>query len=174
MSTTFLYALILAIGQIVLTLVGFFLGYQTDNIANGTWYSFTPLLLSITVLFLGMRAVREEDGGGYLTYAKGVGTGLMISLYAGLMGAVYTYIHFTFVSPSFADYLIEATRTKWAAAGMSDTQMDGAEKGMRMFMKPAIQSVFGVVLSVVAGLVISLIGAAILKRNPPDDDEVVA
>ena len=174
MSTTFLYALILAIGQIVLALVGFFLGYQTDKINSGAWYGFMPLLLSIAVLWLGIRAVREEDSGKYLTFGKGVGTGLMVSLYAGLIGAVYTYVHFTFVNPNFADYLIEASRVKWAAAGMRDSQMEAGEKGVRMFTKPVIQSVFGLVITVVLGLIISLVSAAILKKNPPEEGKVVA
>jgi F0F1-type ATP synthase assembly protein I len=174
MSTTFLYGLILAIGQIVLSLVGFFLGYQTDKINSGAWFGIMPLLLSIAVLVFGLRAVREEDAGKYLPFGKGVGTGLMICLYSGLIGAVYTYIHFTFVNPNFADFLIEASRTKWAAAGMSDTQMEGAEKGMRMFTKPAIQAVFGLVISVVLGLILSLIIAAVVKRNPPEEGKVVA
>ena len=174
MSTTLLYALILAIGQILLALVGFFLGYQTEKISSGSWYGFMPLLLSLAILWLGIRAVREEDTGKYLTYGKGVSTGLMISLYAGLIGAIYTYVHFTFVNPNFPDFLIEASRAKWAAAGMNDSQMDGAEKGIRMFTKPAIQAVFGLVITVVLGLIISLIFAAILKRDPPNEGQVTA
>jgi hypothetical protein len=167
MSTTFLYALILAIGQILLALVGFFAGYQTDKINSGAWFGFMPLLLIVAVVWLGTRAVREEDAGKYLTYGKGVSTGLMICLYSGLIGAVYTYVHFAFVNPNFPDYLIEASRAKWAAAGMSDSQMEAGEKGVRMFTKPPIQAVFGFVITVVLGLIISLVTAAFLKRNPP-------
>ncbi len=174
MSTTLLYALIMAIGQIVLTLVGFFLGYQTDKINQGTWFGLVPLVYAIAVYWLGLRAVREDDAGKYLTYGKAVGTGFMIALYSGLIGSVYAYVHFTFVNPNFADYLIEASRAKWVAAGMSDSQMDGAEKGMRMFTKPAIQAVVGFLMSLVFGLIISLITGAFLKRNPPEEGQVAA
>jgi len=174
MSTTLLYALIMAIGQIVLNLVGFFLGYQTDKINQGAWFGFVPLVYAIAIYWLGQRAVREDDAGKYLTYGKAVGTGFMIALYSGLIGAVYTYIHFSFVNPNFSDYLIEASRTKWAAAGMSDTQMDGAEKGIRMFTKPAIQAVFSLIMSLVFGVIISLITGAFLKRNPPAEGQVSA
>jgi hypothetical protein len=173
MSTTLLYALIMAIGQIVLTLIGFFLGYQTDKINQGTWFGFVPLVYAIVIYWLAIKAVREEDAGKYLTYGKGVGTGVMIAVYSGLIGSIYAYVHFTFVNPNFIDYLIEASRVKWVAVNMSDAQMEGAEKGMRMFTKPIIQSVFGFVATIVMGLIISLIMAAILKRNPPDEDAPV-
>lgn len=170
MSTTLLYALIMAIGQIVLTLVGFFLGYQTDKINDGSWFNFVPLVYALAIYWLALKATREDDAGKYLTYGKGVGTGVMIAVYSGLIGSIYAYIHFTFVNPNFTDYLIEASRVKWAAVNMSDTQMEGAEKGIRMFTKPAIQAVFGFILTIVMGLIISLIMAAILKHNPPDED----
>lgn len=174
MSTTLVYALIMAIGQIVLTLVGFFLGYQTDKINQGTWFGFIPLVYALVIYWLAIKAVRDEDAGKYLTYGKGVGTGVMIAVYSGLIGSIYAYIHFTFVNPNFADYLIEASRVKWAAANMGDAQMEGAEKFIRMFFKPVIQAVFGFILTMLTGLIISLIMAAILKRNPPDEDAAAA
>jgi urea transporter len=164
----------MAIGQIVLTLIAFFLGYQTDKINQGTWFGFVPLIYAIAVYWLGQKAVREEDAGKYLTYGKGVSTGLMIAIYSGLIGAIYTYVHYSFVNPNFADYLIEASRTKWVAAGMSDTQMEGAEKGMRMFTKPAIQAVFFLIIGIVLGLIISLITAAFLRRTPPEEGQVAS
>lgn len=174
MSTTLLYSLIMAIGQIILTLVGYFLGYQTDKINQGSWFGFVPLVYAIVVYVLGIRAVREESPGKYLTYGKGVGTGMMIALYAGIIGSIYAYVHFAFVNPSFPDYLIEASRAKWAAAGMSDTQMEGAEKGVRMFTKPAMQAVVGFCMSIFFGLIISLITSAFQKRNPPEEGKVAA
>ncbi len=174
MSTTLLYALIMAIAQIVVSLISFFLGYQTDKINSGAWFGIIPAVVSIVILVLGIKAVREEQEGKYLSYGKGVGTGVLISLYAGLIGAIYAYIHFTYVNPNFPDYLIEASRIKWAAAGMQESQMEGAEKGVRMFTKPVIQAVLNPLFSVFFGLIFSLIIAAFLKRNPPEDGKVVA
>jgi heme/copper-type cytochrome/quinol oxidase subunit 4 len=172
MSTTLLYALIMGVAQIVVSLVSFFLGYQTDKINSGGWFGLVPLLISIVILVFGIRAVREEQEGKQLTYGKGVGTGVLISLYAGIIGAVYTYIHFTYVNPNFSDYLIEASRVKWAALGMSDDKIEAGEKGVRMFTKPLLQSVFGFVLSVVFGLVLSLIISVFLKRTPSKEGQL--
>jgi Protein of unknown function (DUF4199) len=174
MSTTLLYSLIMAIGQIVLTLVGFFLGYQTDKINQGSWFGLCPLIYAIVVYTLGIKAVREENPGKYLTYGKGVGTGTMIALYSGLIGSIYAFIHFTYVNPNFTDYLIEASRVKWVAAGMSDSRMDGAEKGIRIFTKPAVQAVVGLCLTMVFGVIISLIASAFLKRNPPEENQAAS
>ncbi len=169
MNTPLLYALIMAIGQIALTLVSFFLGYQTEQINQGTWFGFIPLLYGIAVYWFSLKAVREENTGQYLTYGQGVGTGMLVVLYSGLLGSLYTYIHFTWVNPNFTDYLIEASRVKWAAANWSEAQMEGAEKGVRLFTQPALQAGFGFMATLVIGLIIALIIAAILKRNPPEE-----
>ena len=169
MNTPLLYALIMAIGQIALTLVSFFLGFQTEQINQGTWFNLIPLLYGIAVYWFSLRAKREENPGQYLTYGQGVGTGMLVAVYSGLLGSLYTYIHFTWVNPNFTDYLIEASRVKWATANLSDAQMEGAEKGMRMFTQPALQATFGFMATLVIGLMIALIIAAILKRNPPEE-----
>lgn len=170
MSTTLLYGLILAMGHIVLTLVGYFLGYQTDKINEGSWYGLTTfMLLSITVLWLGIRAVRDESETKTLTYGKGVGTGMMIALYGGLIGAVYVYVHFTFINPSFSDYLIEASRPKWEALNMPEAGMEAAEKTIRLLTRPGMQAATGFAFGLVANLIISLITAAFLKQTPASE-----
>jgi len=167
MNTTFFYGLMLAVSNIVLTLVFYFLGYQTDKMLQGRWVvSLLPLVVTIVVLWLGIKAAREEAKDKSLSYGKGVGTGVLIALYAGLIGAVYTFIHFTYINPNFADYAIDMTRQQWAAKGMSDSQMESAEKFTRMFYKPGLMAVMGVIFSPLVGLVLSLILSAFLKRKP--------
>jgi len=166
MSTTLLYALIMAIAQVVVTLISYFLGYQTDHMASGRWFQLIPLVVSIVILVLGIKAVREEQPGKGLSYGKGVGTGALITLYSCIIGSVYAYIHFTYVNPNFADYVVEVSREKWASAGMSDSQMENAEKGVRWFTKPAVQAIASFIIGNIFGVILSLIIAAFLKREP--------
>jgi uncharacterized membrane protein YfcA len=166
MNTTFFYGLILAVSNIVLTLVGFFLGYQTDKIAQGRWFGFLPFIVMIVVLWLGIKAAREEAKDRSLSYGKGVSTGFLITLYSSLIGTVYGFFHFKFINPNFVDYSIDAAREKWTQAGLSDAQMETAEKGIRLFMSPVMLSIWGFLLSLLLGLVIALILSAFLKRKP--------
>lgn len=166
MNTPFFYGLVLAFGNIVLTLVGFFLGYQTDKLVQGRWFGVLPFVLVIGILWLGIRAVREEAKDKSLSYGKGVGTGFLITLYSSLIGTVYGFIHFKFINPNFVDYQIDAAHEKWAQAGLSDAQIEAAEKGMRFIMSPVVLSITGLLASPLIGLVIALVLAAFLKRKP--------
>lgn len=169
MNTKFIYALILTITGALLNLLLFFTGFQTEKLATGQYFQWLGFVLMFTVLWLGLKAVREESPHKAMSYGKGVGTGVLISLYSGLMSSVYSFIHFKFVNTQFADYQIAMIRPKWEAAGMAEAQMDQAEKMTRAMMGPVAQAILTPILVTIFGLICSLIIAAFLKRAAPDD-----
>lgn len=88
------------------------------------------------------------------------------------MSSVYTYIHFKFVNPEFADYQIALIRPKWEAAGMGDAQIEQVEKFTRMMLGPGVQACLTPIMVGLFGVILSLIIAATLKRNPPAEGQV--
>ena len=69
---------------------------------------------------------------------------------------------------------LELIRTKWAEKGMTEAQMEQAEAITRKFMGPVVSAIATPFMVVLFGLIISLVLAAILKRNPPADAPSVA
>jgi hypothetical protein len=167
MSTKFTYALIMTVCQVVFSLVMYFLGFETEKLAVGQYFGWLALVYTIVVLWLGIKAVREESPGQALGYGGCVGAGTLICLYSGLMGGVYRFIHLKFINTSFADYQIEFMRTKWVAKGMSDAQMDQAEGFTRGMMGPVAQGIMTPVFAVIFGVLVALVLAIFLKRTPP-------
>jgi Protein of unknown function (DUF4199) len=165
MNTALFYGIVLALANIVLSLLSYFLGFQTDRIAQEYWVSLVGLLVFVVILWLGIRALREEAADKSLSYGRGVGGGVLISLYSGLIGMVYTFIHVTFINPSYVDYRIDDTRPKWIHAGLNDAQMEAAEKGMRFVYGPVPFSILAFLMTVLLGVLVALIVAAFLKRE---------
>jgi len=172
MGTKFTYAVILTISGAVMRLLMYFTGYETEKLAVGQHAGWLGLIIMIVVLFLGIRAIREESPGKYLSYGNGLGSGVLISLFAGLMSGVYNFIHLKFVNTQFVDYQLELIKLQWEKAGMSSAQMEQAEGVTRMMMGPIAQGIMTVVMTVIIGLVASLILAAILKRPAPEGQAV--
>jgi ABC-type transport system involved in multi-copper enzyme maturation permease subunit len=168
MSTKFIYALILTICGALLNLLLFFTGFQTEKLATGQYFQWLGFVMMFAILWLGIKAVRDEAPEKGMSYGRGVGTGTLISLYSGLMSSIYSFIHFKFVNPQFADYQLALIRPKWEAAGMPEAQMDQAEKVTRAMMGPVAQAIMTPIMVVLFGLILSLIIAAILKRPAPD------
>jgi len=167
MNNALFYGIVLALANIVLTLLSYFLGFQTDKIAMEPWISIIQLAAVITVLWLGIRAAREESKDKSLTYGRGVLTGFLISLYSTLISVAYTIIHLTYVNPAYVDYKMDAIRQKWIQAGMSDAQMATLEKYTRFMFTPVPMAIYLLITFVIIGVVISLILAAFLKRKSP-------
>jgi ABC-type sugar transport system permease subunit len=163
MSTKFFYAVVLALATIVLQLLLYFSGFQTEKLATGQYLQWLGFVIMAVVLYLGIKAVRDEKPGRAMTYGQRVGTGVLISLYAALMGAAYSFIHFTFINTGFADYVIAMTREKWATRGLTQAQMEGAEAITRKMLQPGVQALMGVIFGVLIGVVLSLIIAALVK-----------
>ncbi len=168
MSTKFIYALTLTVCGALLNLLLYFTGFQTEKLATGQYLNWLGFVIMFAVLWLGIKAVREEAPEKGLSYGRGVGTGTLISLYSGLMSSVYSFIHFKFVNPEFADYQLALIRPKWEAAGIGDAQMEQMEKMTRTMMSPVAQAIMTPIFVVLFGLILSLIIAAILKRPAPD------
>ena len=167
MNTKLFYALILTVCAVVLQLLLFFTGYQTEKLATGQYFQWLGVVIMAIVLWLGIKAVRDEKPERTMTYGQRVGAGTLISLYYGLMSAVYTFVHFTFINTSFAEYTIAITREKWTAAGLTQAQMDAAESITRKMLQPGVQAILGVVIAVVIGVILSLIISALLKGKTP-------
>lgn len=170
MGTKFTYAAILTLIGAGMRLLLYFTGYETEKLATGQHFQWLGMIAMIVVLALGIKAVRDESPGGYMSYGKGVGTGVLISLFSGLMSAVYNFIHLKFVNTQFADYQMELIRAKWEQAGMSSAQMEKAEGFARMTMGPVAQAIATPIIVVCFGLIISLIAAAFLKRPAPESN----
>ncbi|HTL66796.1 MAG TPA: DUF4199 domain-containing protein [Lacunisphaera sp.] len=168
MSTKFSYALILTICGALLNLLLYFTGFQTEKLATGQYFQWFGMVMMFVVLWLGIKAVRDEAPAKGLSYGQGVGAGTLISLYSGLMSSVYSYIHFKFINPEFADYQIALMRSKWEAAGMKEAQMEQAERFTRMFTGPGVQAIMTPIFVTIFGVICALIIAAFLKRNPPE------
>ena len=169
MGTKFTYALAMTIAGAVLNLLLYFTGFQTEKLATGQHIQWVGFIIMFVLLWLGTKAVREESPGKYLSYGKGVGTGVLISLYSGLMSAVYTFIHFKFVNTEFVDYNMQLVRAKWEEAGMGADQMEKAEGFARMFMGPVSMAIMTPIMVTFFGLIFALIISAFLKRPAPPE-----
>lgn len=164
MSTKFTYALILTVCSALFNLLMFFTGFQTEKLAVGQHLQWFGFVLMFVILWLGIKAVRDEAPEKGMSYGRAVGTGTLISLYSGLMSSVYTFIHFKFLNTEFVEYQLALARTQWEAAGMTEAQMDQFEKGMRAFSGPVVYAIFTPIMSVIIGVICCLIIAAFVKR----------
>jgi hypothetical protein len=111
-------------------------------------------------------AQKEYRGlhGGYMTFGDGFVTGLLYSVFAGLLFGVFMYLYLAFLSPEALTQILDAQKQAMIDKGAPSDQIDKTTEIMSKF--GAILISIGLVFwYVVLGTIISLITAAIFKKE---------
>jgi Ca2+/Na+ antiporter len=155
--------LLIAVGLIfhVAGLTSYTEQYSTTNIIS----SVLNYAIMIGAIAMAMKTYRDQ-AGGFMTFGKGFNVGFWASLIMGVITAVWVFIFFTLVAPDLTDTILEATRENMLEQGQSEEQVDQAMQYSAPFMNATSFSIFAAIGTLIAGLIISLIVAAVMQRKP--------
>jgi hypothetical protein len=141
----------------------------TINHDNGLVIGYTAIVLSFVLVFFGIRSYRDTEGGGSITFGRGVAVGLLITLISCVFYIVsWQIIYFRFM-PDFAEKY-----TAWEVASMQQKGATEAEIAAKKIELSGIKEIYDNPLTNAAftflepfpvGLIITLISAAILRKR---------
>ena len=105
LKTAFRYGIICALIYVALILVQ----YLTDTMMNPAirWGSY---IILIAMIYLGMKAHRDKDLGGFMRYGRGLGTGVLIALFSGLGLGFFMVILYTAIAPELVEMGMQMAR----------------------------------------------------------------
>lgn len=179
-SQALFWGAILGAVQAGFSLLLFFLGYQTDKIEQGQSMAWIALPITIAVLVLALRDVgRSKDPAGF-TWGQGVGAAALVGAFGGVVGAIYTVVHMTFINPDYASYVLDMTRAQLESnPDMPEEAIEQALKFTEMFLTPVAQGILVLIGSPVTCTIMGLILAIFTRRAPglapaPGDDATAA
>ncbi|NLE34977.1 MAG: DUF4199 domain-containing protein [Bacteroidales bacterium] len=151
----------------LITVVFSVLTYMFD-LTFKTWILWPSLLLSIIVLFFLLRSYRDHYNNGFISYGKSVGAGVIISIYAAIITAIYVYLLYAFIDPGLMDKSLAVAEEKLIAGGLPEEAVDQALAMQAKMMKPWFTALMGIVNSVFYGLILSLIVSLfVMKKGNP-------
>lgn len=176
MKTYLTYGFAMSIAGALLTLALFFLGFHSDpaKFSTAQWIGgLGGLAIGVVAIVLGTKArLAEVPATEAFGYGRALGAGVMITLFAALIGIVTNYVYMQIINPGMADMIVQAQIDKFEAKGMSGAQLEQAEKMTRAMTGPLISSCFGFIGGMVFGTLISLVTAAFLKREASGEPPV--
>ncbi|WP_031528631.1 DUF4199 domain-containing protein [Dyadobacter crusticola] len=120
----------------------------------------------IVAIVLAMKNFREQNKG-FISYGEGLGVGSLVSAVMGLLSSAFTMFYIQFIDNTLLTQSMDQVREDMERKGMDDAQIDQAMELSQKFMSPGIVFVMGVLGYVVTGFIISLIVAAIIRRDKP-------
>ena len=135
----------------------------TNKIANILNY-----VIFAALAVLAIKAYRDANGG-FVTFGKAFTVGILTMLVVAAITLVWSYVYFALIEPDLLEGIQDAAKEQMIdQRGMSEEDADQAMGMMSWMWNPVMMSVMAALGTVFAGLIISLIVAAIMKKNPPE------
>lgn len=131
---------------------------------------YSSMVLSLLLVFFGVRSYRDTVAGGSISFGKALGVGLLITLITCAMYVIAWEIAYYNFFPDFLDHYSAQVLAKMREAGESEAAIRKTAEQMAQMAKLYANPFFNVAITFMevfpVGLIISLVSAAILRRKP--------
>ena len=149
---------------IAIKLATFFTHTQFSGI--GAYSGLIALALTIVPLYFGIKHKKDNELGGFITIRQVMIAGVIISIQACLLVALYTFIHYSYIdTEAVAHWTAEAKRLG-AAEKKSDAEIQAAIVMLTEFYSPFKQATVALVGILGTGTVLSFMLSTFLIKNP--------
>jgi hypothetical protein len=128
------------------------------------------VVIPIVLMYRAMKAYREEESEGFIAYGEAFRTGVLFSFVYASLSAMLIYLFGAFLDSSFVDFANASDMRVLSLVkeqgqdlfGSLDEQIELIEK--RSVVDFALSDLW---TKSTSGIIIALILAAVLKKNPP-------
>lgn len=173
MKTYLIYGSASAFGGTLVVLAVYFLGWHDTpdklDLANAV-QTVLALAIGVTCTVLGIKARRAElPASQDFGYGSALGAGVMITLFAALIGMFVQLIYGTVINPGLSDVIQQSQAAKMSEQGLSADKIEQIQKMTAIMWKPPVMAVIGFLSGMFFGTLISLVAAAFLKRAAVDE-----
>ena len=130
---------------------------------------YTSILLSLLLVFFGIRSYRENVGNGSISFGRAFAIGILITLISCVFYvASWEVIYFNFM-PDFVEKYTARAVEKMRQKGESDAAIAETRKKMAamkvMLDNPATNAAMTFIEPFPVGLLVTLVSAAILRKR---------
>ncbi len=134
------------------------------------WLGYASMIVAFAFIFVAVKRYRDNFGDGRITFGKALKIGLLVTLVASTIYVIAWMISYYFFTPDFFEKYINTMKLQMQAEGKSAEAISKAVAEAVKYREIYRNPVFNILLTyreiVPVGIVISLIAALILKKNP--------
>jgi hypothetical protein len=136
---------------------------------KGYIVGYTAIVLSLLLVFFGIRSYRDNVAEGHITFGKAFGVGICITLiscvfYVVTWEALYHTVFHDFMD-KYSAYMISKAQAAGGSAQALQAKMDEIQKMKVMYADPIYDVLFTFIEPFPVGLLITLISAAVLRKK---------
>lgn len=157
------YGLLTGLVSIIISFVIYALEMEQNSLVR-----FLTTAVLVVGIILAMRNFKLQNAG-FMGYGQGLSVGMVVSGIVGVLSAIFIYVYTTLIDPSVMTRMMDKTRAEMEAKGtMSDAQIDQAMAWSAKFATGPVIFAFTIVITLIVGLIFSLLIAAFVKNPKPE------
>lgn len=118
----------------------------------------------IVAVVMAVKEIKAQQGG-YISFGKAFGGGYLASIVIALFAALYLMVYFNVIDPDALSFIQDSARDGMEDSGLSDEQIDEQMGMMETFTSPMAITLMGFFGSAIIYAIISLIIAAVMKKD---------
>ena len=123
--------------------------------------------VTIGILYKGLVYYRDKELGGAISFGQGFGFGMIVGLIGSIFKAITVYLVTRFANGDLNEEIINQQMEGMEDSGLDEETMNMVFNLMESFTSPMGLSIFSFVTYIFWGLIVSLILAAIVKKEHP-------
>lgn len=140
---------------------------QISGLASIPELGFVSLVVLLGGMVVAMNTFKKGNSG-FMSYKQGLGIGTILIAVAATLSKIFNFCYINFIDDSNFLAMIEKQRTKMEEKGMDAAIMEKTLESMKKNGYAAISIFWTALGAVIIGFIISLIVAAIMKKNNPE------
>jgi hypothetical protein len=154
--------------QLIITLLLKSYGFDKKGFDNSEYVGYTLIILSMAVIFFGVKAFRDNENEGKVTFTKGLLIGLGIALISCVCYSLMWVVVYNFM-PNFMEDYVAFSIKKLKESGASEAELNKnlaeLQKYKDIYKTPL--GVFGLTLMepLPFGILGALVSAFVLKKK---------
>ncbi|MBK9213309.1 MAG: DUF4199 domain-containing protein [Saprospiraceae bacterium] len=164
------WGLISALASVVLFLIITMSGLKTVG-TGGIIQFILGVALTLYILFMAFKMIRDDRQGGYLNLGQSVVNGTLIVIFSSLVMFVFMQIYMNYIDPGYMESIQrESMELMTKIAGENEEAMEKMEEEMAKQKDKMGFSVMNIasnlLTSGIFGAIMSLIMGAVMRKDP--------
>lgn len=157
------YGIILGLIMVVISVITYITGLALEG---AQWPQYLYYLIFPIIIIYAISQFKRKNAN-LLSLSEALKIGVLIGVISALVFVVYNLIFNYFIDPEFMGQMMDVGRDKILEENPNMTQemVDQSMGFMEIFFNPFILSAFWLAMSAIFGLIYSLIGGLVMKKE---------
>ena len=117
---------------------------------------------------MAMKERRDQEQNGFITLKECMKAGMTVSLIAGLIVMVFTFIYYAWVDHEIQKFYKDLTEAHMKSDGRSKEEIGQAMTSIAEFYSPFRQATYVLMFTLITGAILSFICSTFLVKQPDE------